>query len=62
MVYKREHHIQTTREDFINHWKVYFPDKPLPRITCDECASFTDGDCYWAYDLYNTHGDCLAVK
>jgi hypothetical protein len=62
MAYKREHHKQTTKEEFVKQWKEYFPDKPLPRITCDECESSTDGDCYWAYDLYNTDGDCLAVK
>ncbi len=30
------------------------------RITCDDCPS--KNSCHWAYDAYNTDGDCLAVK
>lgn len=29
-------------------------------LTCDECACFAV--CPWAFDLYNTDGDCLAEK
>lgn len=31
-------------------------------ITCDDCPSSTNGECTWAYDPYNTDGNCLAVK
>jgi len=29
-------------------------------ITCDTCPNRTK--CRWAYDPYNTDGDCLALK
>lgn len=29
-------------------------------FTCDECAGAAD--CKWAYDPYNTNGDCLGDK
>jgi len=33
---------------------------PFETITCDDCAD--KDSCEWAYDLYNTDGDCLATK
>lgn len=30
------------------------------RFTCDGCGA--SGDCEWAFDTYNTSGDCLALK
>ncbi len=29
-------------------------------FTCDECGA--NDNCEYAFDLYNTHGDCLAEK
>lgn len=29
-------------------------------FTCDECEAACR--CRWVYDLYNTEGDCLALK
>ena len=60
-------HGQMTKKEFISRWKEHVSryddaEKPLPEITCDECPSATDGDCEWAYDLYNTDGDCLGMK
>jgi|APSaa5957512622_1039677.scaffolds.fasta_scaffold234927_2 hypothetical protein len=46
-------------------------DKQFPwrkkdvEYTCDKCPYFrkdTIHNCEWAYDLYNTNGDCLAEK
>ncbi len=34
----------------------------VEEITCDDCPSAKDGTCEWAWDVYNTDGDCLAVK
>ncbi len=31
-----------------------------PNYTCDDCNSVDD--CEFAYDLYNTDGDCLQLK
>jgi hypothetical protein len=36
--------------------------KKMPTITCDDCDSAKDGSCEWAWDVYNTDGDCLATK
>ena len=36
--------------------------KPFPGCTCNDCPSAKDGSCEYAYDPYNTHEDCLAVK
>jgi NAD-dependent dihydropyrimidine dehydrogenase PreA subunit len=33
---------------------------PDTKFTCDDCASRCD--CAFAFDLYNTDGDCLASK
>ncbi len=30
------------------------------KFTCDECKN--PEDCVWAYDSYNTDGDCLFLK
>lgn len=30
------------------------------RLTCDGCGG--SGACEWAFDTYNTDGDCLALK
>lgn len=38
------------------------PLKPFDGCTCNDCPSAKDGSCEYAYDPYNTHGDCLAVK
>jgi len=32
----------------------------LSMFTCADCPSVDD--CEWAFDAYNTGGDCLAVK
>lgn len=34
--------------------------KDVSEFTCFNCLD--DKTCEYAYDLYNTHGDCLAVK
>lgn len=37
----------------------FFPGQNV-RLTCQDC---TDNDtCEYAFDPYNTHGDCLALK
>jgi Zn-finger nucleic acid-binding protein len=36
--------------------------KPFEGCTCNDCDSAKDGSCEYAYDRYNTDGDCLAVK
>ena len=35
---------------------------PSVEVTCEDCPHNGDGDCEWAWDLYNTNGDCLAMK
>jgi hypothetical protein len=30
------------------------------RFTCDECEN--PEECEWAFDPYNIHGDCIAMK
>jgi hypothetical protein len=32
----------------------------LTKLTCDDCIS--SNVCEFAFDLYNTDGDCLALK
>lgn len=32
------------------------------KVTCDECPHSTKTACPFAYDGYNTDGDCLADK
>ena len=32
----------------------------LDDCTCNDCPDNTS--CPFAFDLYNTHGDCLAIK
>lgn len=34
--------------------------QPAPKFTCDHCTRAFR--CQWAYDLYNTDGDCLDDK
>lgn len=31
-------------------------------ITCNNCPYESNATCEWAWDMYNTHGDCLALK
>ena len=38
-------------------------EEPIPipdSFTCDDCGGVDE--CEWAWDLYNTNGDCLAEK
>jgi hypothetical protein len=35
-------------------------DTPLERLTCADCPHIEV--CEWAFDPYNTDGDCLAMK
>lgn len=32
----------------------------IPKCTCEDCLCNTK--CEWAWDLYNTNGDCLGEK
>lgn len=36
------------------------PESVVSSITCEDCPH--NDDCEWAWDLYNTDGDCLAMK
>jgi len=38
----------------------YIDDGDILEFTCDTC--FDMPTCICAYDLYNTHGDCLMEK
>ena len=31
-------------------------------FTCDECGLAKNGECNYAFDAYNTDGDCLGMK
>lgn len=41
------------------HWREWMIH---PRCTCSDCPSATNGECEFAYDLYNKDDDCLAMK
>ena len=58
---------QMTKKEFIHRWHEHIKDmgytnNTVPECTCESCPSATNGECEWAYDLYNTNGDCLATK
>jgi hypothetical protein len=58
-----EHTRYKMRVEFISSWHSHYPnDLSAPECTCENCPSAYDGKCEWAWDLYNTDGDCLAVK
>lgn len=38
----------------------YKPDATVADFTCHDCP--LEPDCEFAWDLYNTEGDCLAEK
>lgn len=40
--------------------EIGLEDKPLTYVTCYACPHVDT--CQWVWDLYNTDGDCLALK
>lgn len=42
----------------LNEMQLYVPSKE--EFTCNKCPAADD--CAFAWDLYNTNGDCLADK
>lgn len=43
--------------------EYYQQNRESPKeITCDDCLLETKITCPFAYDPYNTDGDCLAMK
>lgn len=61
MVWTREMAIEQMKKNNEIAVKRGYNTFPIPeKFTCDDCA---DKDvCDWAWDLYNTNGDCLATK
>lgn len=48
------------REFALAAYKEHHDDQVLPKFTCSTCVFLAW--CEFAYDLYNTDGDCLASK
>lgn len=48
---------QELEKDRVLFYTIY----PNRKCTCDYCDAQVNG-CPYAFDLYNTDGDCLAIK
>jgi len=55
---RREELLQIRKQAAIQY-QIYYK-KECPAFTCDECLQVYK--CKYAYDFYNTGGDCLAEK
>lgn len=56
---KRINELEGLSQNFFNHFQFYRDDEPN-FCTCVTCQSLLL--CEFAYDLYNTRGDCIALK
>ena len=54
-----ENEVQLRRKTMIAEY-VRENGEPPKEITCDSCQD--PENCPYCYDLYNTDGDCLAMK
>jgi hypothetical protein len=55
--------VEKERERGMRQLQEFYGLVPLPTFTCDNCPYLEDkSTCPYLYDIYNTHGDCLAVK
>ena len=61
MMSRKKKLLQKIRENAINEMgNRYIVNYGDDIFTCDTCGRVAK--CYWAYDLYNTSGDCIWLK
>lgn len=56
-----DHVLGRRRDRALRFWRAHISDRsPVGGFSCDGCP--TAPRCAWAFDAYNTDGDCLAIK